>query len=245
MSTETFTNIDEKLTDLDSSQPLPYWLVNVPRDRWPASCPEFLKDLADKNIAILSTSDSEFTRTSWSEAKELVRTNNIGKFQRVPSDLRKYLEYMYYIKQKYGSVMKFVLAERLHWDQETTEDLKPRGQAFEHEADLKVLYNDWPYGLDPDIVHLVIWTKFELDEDPATGNLTEPMWNKIDSYVQKTFRSHLPADRVIWFKNWKSLKSIHAIEHFHVMLYQPDLEFIKDTTHGDVPLVETISQREP
>lgn len=127
--------------------------------------------------------------------------------------------------------------------------------------DFKVLYNDWPYGLDPEIVHLVIWTKFDLEEDPATGLLTPSMWKKIDDYIEKTFRSRIPPDQVsfsflfflvfsflcqetqiIWFKNWKSLKSIHALEHFHVMLYKPDKDFMADITHGDTPLVEKIAQ---
>lgn len=56
-------------------------------------------------------------------------TNDIGKFQRLPSDLRRYLEYMFYLKQKYGSIMDFVVSERLHWDQEG--GLKARGQPFE------------------------------------------------------------------------------------------------------------------
>ena len=42
--------------------------------------------------------------------------------------------------------------------------------------------------------------------------------------------------QVIWFKNWKSLKSIHAVEHFHVMLYDPDPKFVEEITGGDVPL---------
>jgi len=38
---------------------------------------------------------------------------------------------------------------------------------------------------------------------------------------------------VIWFKNWASLKSIHSVEHFHVMLYDPDPEFVREVTKGD------------
>lgn len=58
------------------------------------------------------------------------------------------------------------------------------------------MFNDWPYGLEKGIVHLVIWTKFELEEDPATGLLTESMWKKIDDYVGRVFRSRMPADQV-------------------------------------------------
>lgn len=68
--------------------------------------------------------------------------------------------------------------------------------------DLKILFNDWPYGLEQGIVHLVVWTKFELEEDPTTGLLTPSMWKKIDDYVERVFRSRMPADQVrpkIWF----------------------------------------------
>lgn len=43
-----------------------------------------------------------------------------------------------------------------------------------------------------------------------------------------------------WFKNWSSLKSIHAVEHFHVMLFDPDPDFIDEITHGDVPLCRKV-----
>ena len=45
---------------------------------------------------------------------------------RVPTDLRKYLEYTAKIKAAYGSVMNFVLKERLRW----TDDLKPKGETY-------------------------------------------------------------------------------------------------------------------
>ena len=32
------------------------------------------------------------------------------------------------------------------------------------------------------------------------------------------------------------MKSVHAVEHFHVMLYDPPEEFVKEITNGDVPL---------
>jgi hypothetical protein len=51
-----------------------------------------------------------------------------------------------------------------------------------------------------------------------------------------TCRTDLSGLQVIWFKNWKSLKSIHAVEHFHVMLYDPDPAFVDEVTNGDSPL---------
>jgi hypothetical protein len=46
--------------------------------------------------------------------------------------------------------------------------------------------------------------------------------------------------QVIWFKNWRSLKSVHAVEHFHVMLFDPDPGFVKEITNGDVPLSQKV-----
>jgi len=83
-------------------------------------------------------------------------------------------------------------------------------------------------------VHLVVWVKFELEDDEETGRCTPESRKEIDEYVQKTFATRV--DDLVWFKNWKSEKSVHAVEHFHVMLYKPDRDFLKDITNGDVPM---------
>lgn len=45
----------------------------------------------------------------------------------------------------------------------------------------------------------------------------------------------------MWFKNWAALKSIHAVEHFHVMLFDPDPDFIRAVTNGDIPQCNKIT----
>ncbi|KAJ5232139.1 hypothetical protein N7468_005095 [Penicillium chermesinum] len=136
--------------------------------------------------------------------------------------------------------MRFILKERLGWADGENAVLKPRGAPFEFDEDIRILYNDWPYGVDTDIIHLVVWTKFELPDDPATGMLTAEAHQAIEQYVQRTFGSRMAAEDLVWFKNWKSLKSVQAVEHFHVMLHQPDMEFVKEITGGDVPLIDQV-----
>ncbi|KAL8686692.1 MAG: hypothetical protein Q9218_006931 [Villophora microphyllina] len=160
--------------------------------------------------------------------------NQLDRFVRVPSDHRRYLEYNAQLKKDHGSVMDYVVKERLRWT-----DLKPKDAApftDPNTTDIKILYNDWPYGIDKRIVHLVVWTKFDLPDDPNTKELALDMRAKIDDYVDRTFCQAVPKDNVIWFKNWKGLKSIHSVEHFHVMLFDPDPKFIEEVTHGDIPL---------
>ena len=118
--------------------------------------------------------------------------------------------------------------------------------------------------MDKNVIHLVVWTKFELEDDPAIDDLTPRARKEIDDYVKRTFCSQMPSEnvrcvsvpalmiqvlivfstspclQVVWFKNWKSLKSVHAVEHFHVMLNHPDKGFVEEITHGDVPLIEQV-----
>ncbi|QSZ31248.1 hypothetical protein DSL72_000811 [Monilinia vaccinii-corymbosi] len=97
---------------------------------------------------------------------------------------------------------------------------------------IRVLLNDWPYAIDEKIVHLVVWTKFALEDDPETGETREDVKRDIETWVEMRFGERCGRDNVIWFRNWKSLKSIHAVEHFHVMLYDPDPEFVKEVTRA-------------
>ncbi|UNI14883.1 hypothetical protein JDV02_001464 [Purpureocillium takamizusanense] len=216
---------------MGSLDPIPYWHYNVPEAERTPECPAFLLNLSDKDRRIVGSLDSSFSRLTWPEVRALITANELERFQRIPSQLRRYRSYAHRQAALYGSVAAFVLAERLRWQ----EPIVARGLPFQHPDDVRIIFNDWPYGLDKRIVHLVVWTKFELESDPVSGDLTDETRAAIDSYVAKTFRSRVAADNVAWFKNWSALKSIHAVEHFHVMLFDPDPAFIRDVTNGDVP----------
>ena len=62
--------------------------------------------------------------------------------------------------------------------------------------DIKILYNDWPYGLDKGIVHLVVWSKRQLEQDPRTGDLTLAARRTVDEYVTRKFRVPVGSERV-------------------------------------------------
>lgn len=76
--------------------------------------------------------------------------------------------------------------------------LTSRGFGVGEVDDIKIIYNDWPYGIDKSIVHLCVWTKFPLDVDETdpNGDLTPEMRGKIDRYVDTTFGSRVPAENV-------------------------------------------------
>ena len=90
---------------------LPYWQMNVPPDQRTEQCPRFLLDVSDKDRVILSTRDEDYRRSSWEQVKGIISLlplplnrialpnlpktaqNNLASFRRVPSDLRRYLEF--------------------------------------------------------------------------------------------------------------------------------------------------------
>lgn len=224
---------------------LAFWNTHVPPHLQTADCPSFLQyaftDHRDR--ACLATYDKDYTRTSWPDVKDLIRTNRLDGFRRVPSDLRRYREYTAKLVKDHGSIMAFVMKERLRWT-----DLTPSGAPpFAEPSDFKILLNDWPYGIDARIVHLVIWTKFELTPEPVTpsnpkGDLTPEAREQIQRFVDEVFGSRCGGENVIWFKNWSALKSVHAVEHFHVMVFQPEREFIGEITGGDVALADKVGR---
>ena len=175
-----------------TNEELPYWQVNVPSSHREKECPPFLQNLNAKDIGILSTSNSQYHIITWPEVRRIIAANRLDLFERIPSELRRYLSYIYQLRQQYGSVMQFVLEKRLGW----TVPIAPEGRPFEKEADLKVLWNDWPYGIDEKIVHLVVWTKFELEDDPRTDDLTERARMEIDGFVDECFGKRCGRDNV-------------------------------------------------
>lgn len=186
---------------MGSTDPLPYWQVNVPEPLREADCPPFLANLSPKDLRIISTPDSENHILTWPEGCQIIADNRLDLFQRIPSELRRYLAYNYNLKKEYGSVMEFVLSQRLKW----TDPIRAEAPPFKSENDVKVLWNDWPYGIDARIVHLVVWTKFELEDDPATDDLTVKARREIDDFVDETFGKKLGKENVC--ATWQEVRS--------------------------------------
>lgn len=134
--------------------------------------------------------------------------NTIDHFLRNASQLRGYLEYIHHLKTRHGSVLEYVKQFRLKWESVASSGKPP----FEDPSDWKVLYNDWPYYIDEDITHLVVWTKFTIDEDEQIREVTPEGKEQIEEFIKRVFlRKGVARDQIVWFKNWKSLKSVHAL----------------------------------
>ncbi|KAJ5703540.1 hypothetical protein N7493_011465 [Penicillium malachiteum] len=99
---------------------------------------------------------------------------------------------------------------------------------FADPEDYKILRNDWPYGFESGISHLVVWSRTPIPVESDEGHLTTESRALINAFVKRQFVQRLAEDKagrfldpeshVLWFKNWVGLQSVRALEHVHVLV---------------------------
>lgn len=157
----------------------------------------------------------------------LKETNTLEELKRPPDDTRRYLAWKNDIKERYGSINDFVVAERLHWPLD--EANSANGPAFVHKSkipfeersDYAVLVNDWPYGFEEGIKHVCVWSKTPIATDDERGDITPESRKLIEAFIERHFARDLGeggSERVQWFKNWVSLQSVKGVDHVHVLI---------------------------
>jgi hypothetical protein len=159
---------------------------------------------------------------------------------RKPSQLRAYLQDKVKMQREYGGFQPFIIKEKLKWVANDSGVIEPANPVFLGDnSDVKMLLNDYPYGVDPGIVHIVVWSKAVIPED-GTGKPADEATRKIKAYIKNTFQDQLGMrpDDILWFKNSFDLRSIRSIEHFHVLLNQPPMSKLQLLigTSGVIPM---------
>jgi hypothetical protein len=168
------------------------------------------------------------TNLSW-----LTGENNLAVLNRKPSDFHRYLTWTAKTKAEYGSMTEYLLIHRLPkaWGHPPFAPVSTI--PFEDPSDFLVLINDWPYGVTPDVRHIVVWSRTLIPTDAKTGDMTPDSRKIVDSFVQRFFVDRLGeggAQRVLWFKNWVALQSVRSLEHIHVLVKDATPEILEEWT---------------
>lgn len=79
---------------------------------------------------------------------------------------------------------------------------------------------------------MVVWTKFAFPSDPVTDDLLPSARREIEEFVREKFTSVWGEENVVWFRNWGALKSVRAVEHFHVMVFGMGEGEVRELTDG-------------
>lgn len=136
-------------------------------------------------------------------------------------------------KQQYGSMTNYLLVHRLPKAWGPIPFTPASTVPLQEPSDYRVLLNDWPYGLTPDITHIVVWTRTLIPTDAETGDVTSESRRLIREFVKTYFADRMGADgedRVMWFKNWVALQSVRTLEHIHILVKDADPGLLKDWT---------------
>ena len=180
--------------------------------------------------------------------------NDLAILRRKPSDLRRYIAWTNDIKSSYGSITKYICLKRLQWwnpdpsvnllETPIPEIPHKIPTPFADPSDYKVLRNDWPYGVTPDITHIVVWSKSPIPTKPENGDVTDESRALIEGFVDRMLVQRLQRhpkfegvqkevireEHVLWFKNWAALQSVRSLEHFHVLVRGVPDEIITEWT---------------
>lgn len=73
-STTTVETTKSPSRKQEAGEPLPYWLINVPKEQQPAECPKFLLDISERNKAMINVSQADYHVLTWPEVQELIST---------------------------------------------------------------------------------------------------------------------------------------------------------------------------
>ena len=180
---------------------------------------------------VLSMKDEDYRPHTWENLRDLIDTNRLDLLTRTPSQLAAYLTWTAETKREWGSMTAFIASQRVRWQILPESSASPGSLfaykspvPFEDPADYKILMNDWPYGLDNGIVHLVVWLKNKIPTGPE-GDMTQEGRELVEAFVQKTFVRPLEEqtekvkerDGILCFKNWTALQSVRSLEHVHVL----------------------------
>jgi hypothetical protein len=125
--------------------------------------------------------------------------------------------------------------ERLAWTPKVVEQ-PVTAHSFTHHSsvpfadirDYATLLNDWPYGFEPGIKHILVWSRTPIAVDDSRGDVTVDSKRIIEEFVERRFVRALAEEerisidrareRVMWFKNWVSLQSVRGVDHVHVLV---------------------------
>ncbi|KAL8998684.1 MAG: hypothetical protein Q9169_002345 [Polycauliona sp. 2 TL-2023] len=223
--------------------------------------------LTHKDHENLARKDEDFKPHTWTNLRDIIgiiitlsslfaikltrskANNDLESLRRWPSDLKRYLHWSKQTKQAYGTITNYICQERLQWQPLPT-SYPDEGPIFHVEnpvpfadpRDYKIMYNDWPYGMTPDITHIVVWLKTRFDVEPTVGDLLPEARTLIEDFVKQTFNDRLEeedggvGDRVMWFRNWTGLQSVRGMDHIHVLVRGVPQEIMDEWTGGRTTL---------
>lgn len=105
---------------------------------------------------------------TWEDIKKFIAEGKLDKLARSPEVAERYAVFKKQLHDEGSDLVTHILTERLNWDVEELEKLNMLTYAtdddkiralFREKSTLKILPNEFPYNLESNVSHILIWSK--------------------------------------------------------------------------------------
>lgn len=184
---------------------------------------------------------------TWDDVKEYISTGELYKLRRSKDETVRYRAHKQELSDEGISIIDSVL-QKLDWTLDNLEEINveryPNDEeklkaSFSSKDLFKLLPNDFPYMFQPNIIHLLVWSKIRLPIYPndhtevsmekhndALPTMNPEMEKRINDFLDNSLGKKLGlkhGDDYVWFINYVSLQSIRAISHIHLLVKCKDV----------------------
>lgn len=180
----------------------------------------------------------------WDDVIKYIKLKQLANLKRSKEQTERYHKHKDELKRRNMTILQFMLKEKLKWDEREIYELnhlkyvtvQQQLHAILTKNDFfKVTANDFPYNYEPNVLHLLIWSKIKLpiylndttDSDAFDfQNNRYPDMNPeceeiINKFLAKTLHDKYQLSYgidYVWFVNYSKLQSIKDLSHIHVLI---------------------------
>lgn len=168
--------------------------------------------------------------TTWPEIQQIIKDGDLPKIRRSSKGAEVYHAFKKTLQDKNITVVEHVM-KQLNWDTKELDqlnnnyyfnDMLKTYAALGKRDYFQLLLNDFPYNFEPNVKHLLVWSKIRLPiyEDESINLRNKLLENRIEDFLTKNVANKLNLNRseYDWFINYTVLQSVAAVSHIHVLV---------------------------
>lgn len=166
---------------------------------------------------------------NWASIKQNIESGELQNLKRSPIETEKYHEHKRILAEKNIEIGDYIL-NKLGWtltELASVNDISEEEKlslSFSRKDLYKLSVNDFPYNFEPQVSHLLIWSKINLplyNKNESSTDMNPEMKTKIETFIHNNLSKYLDLDMkddYCWFINYRNLQSIKGIAHVHLLI---------------------------
>ncbi|KAF8526134.1 hypothetical protein JB92DRAFT_2700775 [Gautieria morchelliformis] len=136
--------------------------MSIPLPRTPSPVPTDLSSVTAREGPPTRGELAKFypARYTWQQLKSFIESGDLGLLKRDPALQERYKAWAEDIQKKHGTITNYLVNVRLGWGPNTPPTTTAKYfTSTSSPDDVKIIFNDWPYSVPPEISHYLIWSR--------------------------------------------------------------------------------------